>query len=499
MGSENLSVKVIDKGYAKNAEQYITSRTLSNGLVAEAIAIEDFETTRLKPMLLIGDGNGYWINEVWIDKGQTLKAVDPRKYPYKPYLFDPRITYKRPSTQEVFEDVLAEFKRFLDLEEIYQVLLTAATMLSYVQERFETTPYIYLLGDNESGKSHAITLLNALAYRPLYGASIPEADLYTYLGDGEFTPTILEDEIQGIERDVDKAKIWKVGYKRGAKIPRIKIKSNGEREIEYFEPFCLKFAAGEKLIKVKGLRERFIIISMVEGDPEKDYYEGDDYERFAEIRNKLLLWRLDKLTDPSFGKLDLPWLRKRMRELHQPLLAVLKETRHYPLFENFVKKMIDERIKAKRDSFEGFLTRIVARVIAKKKSLKVEFLDIWAEIKAELDVEESLSNPNKLETDVFGNITKHRVGQRLHEVLGAEARREWDGGKTKLYRIFKATKLLKAIKKYHVFDGENLKTLTDLTTLTDFLRGIVEKEIPEKASGSPEKPTLEPPYTLGER
>jgi len=473
---------IVDDRRSSKRQKPIISKTFEDGHVAEAVVAMDLEDGEVKPMLLVGDGYGYQLASNF--RGFT--AASPKTYPYQPYVFDSRISYKIPKTAELFEEVLAEVRRFIDLDE-YRVLLAASIMLSYVQERFETVPYIYLLGDNESGKTHALLLVSYLAYRPLYGVSIPSADIFTYLGNDGFVPTIIEDEIQGIERDTDKSKIWKSGYKKGAKVPRIKIKANGEREMEHYNTFSLKFAAGEKLIKVKGLTERFIVIQMIEGLPEKDYYDEQDFRRFTKLRNKLLLWRINKLTDPRFAQLELPWLRGRMRELYLPLLAVLKETRYYSIFERFVRRMIEDRVEAKRNSFEGFLTRIVAMVLKEKikegkSDLKIEFLDIWKEIKKELNAEESLSKPNRLETDVFGTLTKQKVGRRLREVLGSKVKRERDGDKVKVYHIFKAMKLLKAIRKYHV---------TDVTDVTDFLRDMAKKEAEENAIKTEEKTVSE--------
>jgi len=179
-----------------------------------------------------------------------------------------------------------------------------------------------------------------------------------------------------------------------------------------------------------------------------------------------------------------------MRELYLPLLVVLKETRYYSFFENFVKRMIEDRVEAKKNSLEGFLTKIVAMILKErikegKNDLKIEFSDIWAKIKLELEAEESPSRPDRLETDAYGTLTKQRVGRRLREVLGSKVKREWENNKTRVYHVFKASKLLKAIRKYHIAD------LTDLTDLIDFLKDMAKKETMGNAAKTEEKPVSE--------
>jgi len=336
-----------------------------------------------------------------------------------------------------------------------------------------------------------LRLFSELAYRPLYGVSIPAADLFTFLSDDGFIPTIIEDEIQGIERDGEKAKIWKSGYKRGAKVLRITLKPNGEREIQYNNTYCLKLAAGEKAIRVKGLSERFIVINMVEGSPEKDHFDEDDFARFGELRNKLLLWRCGKLLDPLFPSFDgLDFLRGRMRELYGPLLAIAKETQAFTLIRGLVERKIRERMEAKQNSLDGLLTRIVARKIKDAGRLELEFGEIWAEIKMELMVEESPARPDRLETEPYGLITKQLVGSRLHEALGSETIRRRTGDGVKVFHAFEPARLLRAMRKYHV---------TDVTDVTEFLQGMEDRRPPEFWKIEPLKPLQAPPDTPGKR
>jgi len=455
----------------------IVSKIVDNTYLLEAIAIEDRDD--FEPRLLISDGIGYWIDRIFHINGKAYVAVPPKSYPYPPYLFDERLDYGFPETQEIFEKVLSEVKRFTDLEHESQVLISAAILLSYVQERFDTLPYIYLLGDHESGKSHTLRLIAELAYRPLFGVSIPAADLFTYLGNDDFTPTILEDEIQGVERDLEKAKIWKAGYKRGAKVPRI---INENRDIRYYNAFCLKFAAGENPIDLKGLAERFIVIQMIQGWPEKDHYDDEDLGRFMDIRRSLLLWRCNMLLDPklTYG-FDLDWLRGRMRELYLPLLTVIRDTNYYQVLEDFVRGKVEERREARRNSLEGFLTRVVATLVKEKASYKIPFIDIWTRIKEELDAVEPLSKPDSLETEAYGILTKHGIGRVLRKALGSNVRRERLGGKPMVVHVFDPKRLEKAMRCYCVTD------------VTDFQM----MEAYEKPSKSPEKPEIEGQKGMG--
>ncbi len=127
----------------------------------------------------------------------------------------------------------------------------------------------------------------------MLGVTIPSADTYGYLDDSDAPGTILEDEAQGLQRDMDKAKIYKAGYKKGAVVPRTMITQN-KRFIKYFRVFCFKACAAEEMPRVKGLLERFIFIPMVEGYPRKDWadFNEADEKRLRNLRDMLLKWRL---------------------------------------------------------------------------------------------------------------------------------------------------------------------------------------------------------------
>lgn len=108
----------------------------------------------------------------------------------------------------------------------------------------------------------------------MYGVTVPAADIYRYLEDVNAIGCILEDEIQGIDKDTDKIKIYKAGYKEGAVVPRTIIIRN-DRIIKFYNTFCFKACASERIPSVKGFRERFIEISIYMDELKKAVEEAD--------------------------------------------------------------------------------------------------------------------------------------------------------------------------------------------------------------------------------
>jgi len=391
------------------------------------------------PSFLVKTDNGFEVVETVTVDGEEFEPKTPQMYPYKPYG-----VYKDelPSVNELWHKIRAEFEVFLDVEPIWKDVSATCVLLSYQQEQLVTVPYLYFVGDNESGKSTAIQLLGWLCYRPLSGVSVPPADIYGYLGDSNTIPTILEDELQGIYKDVDKIKIYKAGYKVGAKVPRT-IMLEHDRVIKYYNTFSFKAFASENLPRVKGFIERCIFITMVEGYPQKEWSDltTEDVERFQTLRNMLLKWRLETRNDP-LPELHVPF-RGRIKELWKPILQVVYDTPVYETLFNFVDSQIKERLDAKQNTLEGHIVKAVFKLYHGEP---LPFSSIWNYLQDDLSGKIHPDKPHKMDTADFGMVTKQKVGYRLREVLSGTRKvvrlpdgliRMWHFDQEKLRRIIR--------------------------------------------------------------
>jgi energy-coupling factor transporter ATP-binding protein EcfA2 len=376
-----------------------------------------------KPCFLVENGESFKIVESLEIDGQVSYPKEQRSIPYESYGFYEATV---PNREELFWKVRNEFQSFIDVESIWKEVLASFVLLSYQQEKLQTVPYIFLYGDNESGKSTVLQLMNLLCYRPLYGVTIPAADIYGFLEDSDSVGIVLEDEIQGIHKDVDKIKIYKAGYKRGASVPRTIITQH-DRIIKYYQTFCLKACASEQLPTVKGFRERFLEIPMVEGSPEKEWSDitKEDFERLRNLRNTLLKWKM------LSREWDLPnvelKMKGRLKELWKPILQVTSGlTVHDGLFK-FVEDQRKERLSVKQDTLEGKIVKVVTELFNESKAessliYTIPFQTIWSRLQEELDGKIDDKKPNVMDTSEFFQVTKNKVGYRLREVLSAKSK-----------------------------------------------------------------------------
>lgn len=408
-----------------------------------------------KPAFLIKTSDGFTISETVICNGQTFQPKDVKRFPYMPYGY---FKGKVANREELFWKIREEFHSFVDVELVWKDLLSACVLFSYQQEKLLTVPYIFVYGDNESGKSTVLQLLKFLCYRPMYGVTVPAADIYGYLEDIDAIGCVLEDEVQGIHKDIDKIKIYKAGYKQGAVVPRT-ILTQHDRIIKYYNTFCFKACASEQIPQVKGFRERFIEIAMVEGFPIKEWTDitSEDLKRLYDLRNMLLKWRLLS-REWQLPELELS-MRGRLKELWKPILQITEGLTIHETLANFVEQQKDERLSSKQNTLEGHIVKVVTELHNEAKTNPVPYIPfqtIWLTLAADLDGKIDDKKPHVMDTSEFFHVTKNKVGYRLREVLSGKSktvrekiagRKDEECPRIRAYE-FNGDKLKRVAKKY---------------------------------------------------
>ena len=410
-----------------------------------------------KPAFLTLSKNEFMLyEEVTVEDAVFLPKEYPNEFPYDPYGFFEGSVHSR---EDLFWKVREEFNLFLDLESIWKDYLAAFTLLSYLQEKTRTVPYVYFVGDNESGKTVALNLLNWLCYRPMLGVTIPSADTYGYLDESEAPGVILEDEAQGLYKDLDKAKIYKAGYKQGAVVPRTMLTQN-KRFIKYFRVFCLKACAAEEMPHVKGLLERFIFIPMTEGYPRKDWADvnKDDEARLRELRNMLLKWRL-AAHDWELPEVELP-VKGRLKELWKPIIQIVSGLTVEKDLRAQLEHLQKERLSEKTNTLEGHIVKVVCELYTSDEPLA--FTGVWDALVKDLEGKLDDKKPNKVDTPEFGEVTKQKIGYRLREVLGGKKAKAVGHTNDRVY-VFDSEKLVRIAKKYGCSVADKQTTGTSST------------------------------------
>jgi hypothetical protein len=328
--------------------------------------------------------------------------------------------------------------------ELHAIISLAAIKVTYLSDWFRAVAYLFALGDTDSGKSQwAREIMARHSFRALYSEDLPGADIYEFLTNSG--ATIIEDEVQGLEKNPQKMKLYKGGYTVGSKVPRIMINKNtGERRQAFYDSYGVKIFAGEDSVDNSGFMQRCLMMPMVKGRPKKDEFDPADQPLVDEIRGRLLTLRIlvaarkVKIADYN---LDAPWFEGRFKQLYKALLSVTPE-KERKLIADGAQRRYEERRAELRESIQA------ETVIAYLKA-SMNFDGIF-EVPTEA-INEQLLNEIGARIPEDKRPTPRSTGMRLKKLGFADGRLDQNGRTVRL-RIADSALLDRLIRKYDLKD-----------------------------------------------
>jgi hypothetical protein len=370
---------------------------------------------------------------------------------------------KIPNLQVLYQKVYDEFGTFLDIEEEYKHLETAFCFETYQQHKMNSTGYLYHTGEHDSGKTRPLELQKYLAYRPLFGIKINEANVYEVIGtEHEGLCTILEDEAQELDDKNCKGKmaIYRSGYRTGQIVPRILEAGSVNRTMKFYYTFCCKAFSGYNFPKDEPFKSRCIEVPFVEGCPKKDEIEDEDKERWGKLKSMLLLWRMINYDKP-LPKLNLP-IRCRVKEVWKgKLMAVVGYDKAYQIMLDMAAKEQQKRYRSLHESLEAHMVKAVVYLEQNWGWGEIPFSEIWDWLMVSLNVPKLDKKVHKVYVDTLGKeVSKNLVGRKLDSALhGASSSkfkvgRMWQFKKDKMEALMKRYSLtekdLKALERVNI-------------------------------------------------
>jgi len=377
-----------------------------------------------------------------------LYPPSSNEYPYKPYEFVDKEELsqyikkaKEISLDDLFQKVKDIFKKYNDQDDYIISLISADTIWTYFQDLFPTTHFLNITGENKSGKSSLGITFEHLAYRPVKGTTISAANYYRTLGTREPGQcTIIEDEGDGIEKDLDKMKILKSGYEHDAKVPRINMNVKNQKQ-DWFFAYCFKLIIAERSInplEAKGLAERFFNFyckpGIVKGCSIKEVVNsqsigkndalGIQYKEINEIRNLLLCLRLISYNNQIYDITTA--LSGRDNELSKPLLQLFYNTKCLPEIIKSLEYFISEKRKRDLMSIEAAIFPIIKKIVS-HDGIRVNYSAIWDSIIEEIPGQPDPNKSNAFYTEDYGPIYKNKLSQLIEDKFGSGRGRNNEG------------------------------------------------------------------------
>jgi hypothetical protein len=145
------------------------------------------------------------------EETRILRLPNTEEYPYTPYEFENLeelclyVEYAKEQTiDSLYRRALDFIKKYNDQDEHKQILLAVDVVWSYLQDKFGTTHYLGIVGDNNSGKSSIGNTFEVLGYRVVNMTSPTAPNIFGILGPVEPGQcSLVLDEADKIDESID--------------------------------------------------------------------------------------------------------------------------------------------------------------------------------------------------------------------------------------------------------------------------------------------------------
>lgn len=328
--------------------------------------------------------------------------------------------------------------KYIDQEEYIVNLIAIDVIISYFQDRFNTTHYTGIFGDNGSGKSSIGDVVEALGYRAVNTTDPTPANIFRSLGSVEAGQIILIlDEAEKVDQSQEMMSILKTGYDFRKHVSRINQNSG---KPERFCTYCLKLIIGERPPGqniAKGIMDRTFTLAVYVGNPKHDIKEilnptdtgGEEQKELlkeiTDFRNELFAFRIlhfkDKIRNIDIG------IKGRNKELVKPCLQLFsnpvteEDKKSYKEIENTFNTLLKIKNNKKDFTLEASLIPIIIELMHESKKKVVAFSDFWTRLKENVNGHFDERKPNEYHTEEFGTIYRNSISNMLQK-LGVESK-----------------------------------------------------------------------------
>jgi hypothetical protein len=390
---------------------------------------------------------------------RIIRSPNVEEYPYEPYEFaniaEVQSYYeraKKESIDSLYLKAKSIVNKYNDQDENKLILLAADIVWSYFQDKFSTTHYVGVVGDNGSGKSTIGDTFEAAGYRAVNMTDPTAANIFRVLGRIEYGQcTIVADEAEKIDKSSDIMSVLKTGYQIKGKVARMNM--NNETQ-QFFYTYCLKMIIAERSPNqsdAKGVLDRTFMFTSYKGKPQYDIKEvlnpvGDKgrqelLDELIDFRKLMLVYRLIHFKDP-IPDIDIG-LDGRDKELCKPIVQLFNKTDSEKEIRTALLKFLHAKNQRKGNLIEAALHPIIVNLVS-IDGREVPAGRIWREIVETLEGSYDSKKPNEYQSADYGTLYRNTITNIICDKFGAERKHSNSGS----ILIFDLEKLVKVGKVY---------------------------------------------------
>ena len=206
-------------------------------------------------------------------------------------------------TAVILSELVKQAQRFIVISDDAAIATALWAMFAWVHGVATHSPILAITSaDIDSGKSTLLHVLKQLIPRPRLTSDLTAAGAYRIV-DSEHPTMLLEEAETVFRRKPDLADIVNSSWIRGAKIPR-----QVHGETHWFDPYCAKVVAGNRLnppTVPAATVSRFIKIKLWPKKPDESrrgVFRITDLPELAELSRKLARWSIDNAATLAAGE-----------------------------------------------------------------------------------------------------------------------------------------------------------------------------------------------------
>jgi hypothetical protein len=278
--------------------------------------------------------------------------------------------------KDLYQMVRCFIHKYVGLSEFFEKLSAYYVLFTWLYDRFDTLPYLRVIGDYGTGKSRFLHTVGAISYKPAFASGATTVSPIFRIID-KYRGTLILDEAdyKYSGADAEIIKILNCGYQKGFPVIRSELRKNEYEPIPY-NVYCPKLIATRERFSDKALESRCLTEVM-------DYNWRHDipsilpenfWDEAIELRNHLLQWRFNKYQNVQL-KRDLvnESVEPRLIQVTMPIASIINDESMLSELQEFVSpsmKQIAERVNQDNETDETISYRKVGGIVS--DSLKLE-------------------------------------------------------------------------------------------------------------------------------
>jgi hypothetical protein len=292
-----------------------------------------------------------------LPSGQVRELIE------KNFIYFPSGVEEYENTQSLYQEIKSFIKKYVVLnDERFYDVVTGYILMTWVFERFNTVPYLRVIGDLGTGKSRLLEVVGKLCNRAILASgSISTPAVFRTLDDVQGTLVFDEADFRSSEMTDDIVKILNGGHRKDAPVVRMENVGDNKFKTKSFRVFGPKIFASRHSFSDTALESRCIPHRLF---PIKDvqvpihlphHFNGDT--QF--LRNKLLMFRFRNFykiseDETTMNELGFP----RLKQTSLALTSVMKH-----VGDNELKSVIGYLKDYENDLLNNVSTDIYADVV----------------------------------------------------------------------------------------------------------------------------------------